>query len=64
MDIEDLDRVLFAPRDWYLLLAITYAVVVFSILVQGLTLSPLLRWAVAQQPEEVASVSSSDDSGA
>ncbi len=47
-----------------LLLAITYAVVVFSILVQGLTLSPLLRWAVAQQPEEVASVSSSDDSGA
>lgn len=39
-----------APRD--LLLTITYAVVVFSILVQGLTLAPLLRSAVIAQPQE------------
>ncbi|MEE8305531.1 MAG: sodium:proton antiporter [Candidatus Tectomicrobia bacterium] len=35
-----------------LLLTITYAVVVFSIVVQGLTIPPLLRKAVAAQPEE------------
>lgn len=37
------------PRD--LLLTITYAVVVFSILVQGLTIAPLLRRAVTAQPQ-------------
>jgi CPA1 family monovalent cation:H+ antiporter len=37
------------PRD--LLLTITYAVVVFSILVQGLTIAPLLRKAVTAQSQ-------------
>ncbi len=39
-----------SPRD--LLLTITYAVVVFSILVQGLTMAPLLHKAVSAQPVE------------
>ena len=37
-----------------LLLTITYAVVIFSIIVQGLTIPALLRKAVAEQPEEPA----------
>lgn len=39
-----------------LLLTITYAVVIFSIVIQGLTIPALLRRAVAEQPEEAESV--------
>jgi CPA1 family monovalent cation:H+ antiporter len=35
-----------------LFLTMTYAVVIFSIIVQGLTIPPLLRRAVAAQPAE------------
>ncbi len=34
----------------------TYAVVIFSIIIQGLTIPSLLRRAVAEQPGESASV--------
>jgi len=37
-------------------LTITYAVVVFSILVQGLTITPLLRKAMPVQPQEAEQV--------
>jgi CPA1 family monovalent cation:H+ antiporter len=40
-----------------LLLTVTYVVVTFSILVQGLSIPPLLRRAVAEQPTESAAVS-------
>jgi CPA1 family monovalent cation:H+ antiporter len=38
------------------ILTITYAVVVFSILVQGLTITPLLRTAMPVQPQEAEQV--------
>lgn len=40
-----------------LLLTMTYAVVIFSIVIQGLTIPALLRRAVAEQPEEPVSTS-------